>query len=1296
MTLGKKRGFISAVTTLALVATGIVASPAAFATEVEAPTTAAETIADTSQSEEEPSAGAQPVGAEAVADDPEPSPAAAESESQVSPEANEAVEESATEASPLAAATPVSDKGAANWDFKTSFREYVGSEHETLANGATIFENKLRWPLKEGQSYVKDVTTKLHFVGEVHWQKYNGILDVKISNPTIDFDNKQLLVDASTKGTLAGGGAKEYTQTALLNMADLNVQEQDGYVVISSLEPRITDMSKQLLGFYTGEVGQPFVAVVSSATADQENVPEPSLHALFPDVFPANGPARLTDPNEPVKDVHVPDAALAKCIRWELDLADEVPITNKVIQTLQSMQCIGKAKNEDAKIASLEGLEGAKNLTSLRLGWNKIADLTPLKALTKLHTLSVNNNAIESLEPLSNLSALQTVNVADNAIRTLPDLKKLENLGTIDASNNKISDISGLPIGSENLRVLKFNNNRISDISPLGANLYTRELYLNDNRIADVTPLKRYRAIQKMSIANNFIEDPSTFANWPAANQEWFRSLHIAGNRFTDWSSLDELGSKVKDRPEDPASALNPRTQAEALAADAEEQAQYDAARKAEEDAKRAAEEAKRAEEEAKRAAEAAATAAAQAQPEKKLYNAELHWAVRDSFTSYVTNPNLAAGKWILSDGAREKFIFPLPAGKTIERDRQIKSFEFVGGVRFFAHHGNLDLSIANPQVVKENEHWLLMADVASRPVPKNLFGAPPVPETAPAPPSKRVTLATLNGMTVKPEGTKATMTFTDVELTEEGAEAFGNFYGEGNRAMAPLSLVFTETNAPADNTTQPSTPATPVTPTQPSTPGTAGETGTAPTAPAQLTGELEWGIRASFREHLKKPLVNGKFELFGGATGEFVFPIADGKTMSHSDFAGGEFKGGVRFTGYNGLMDLTIANPAVVRDGENWKLYVDVASRPFAGPAGVRGAAFRSIPAADAALPLKRVHFANLSDMSLEHRNGSATVTFATAVLTEEGATAFGGFYREGNRQLDPVKIHARAFVPGTVSPAPVDKNNDKAQSGTSTTNSGVQPTAPKPQAPQPAPEKKVKQCTVDPHKMRVTSGSLNWGLRSSFTSYVRGSIAKGGWDLAGASWNGSSFNFPATGGVYNTATRTGTLYYSGSVHFHGHDGILDLNISNPTIEISGDTGYLYLSVTGSDMQGNKINIGRVHFANITFNGVYAGDGSLSFEGASASLTAEGAKAFAGFYSAGEALDALSSSASLTFATACDPATGDLIEYNAFGENIGVAGSSLANTGANTDNALALTMGLISISMILMAVGAQRRRALQ
>ncbi|WP_175956364.1 HtaA domain-containing protein [Schaalia sp. Marseille-Q2122] len=1402
------------------------------------------------------------------------------------------------------------ETGYANWDFMRSFREYVGIENETRSNVGILNEGgSLLWNPVPGQSIDLNKLTTLRLQGEVNWRKYEGVLNVSLSNPTIDFAKKQLILSGSTAGTLSGKPAKTFDQVPLLQMDDLKVERKDNYILIHSLKPRVLDMSDDLVGFYKDAIGSPFVMTIALKGVEADT-PKPVLWNLFPESYQNPGNKPILDPNEPIIDVDV-DPRLAECIRTDQDLKPHTPITNKYIQSVQSLQCISANNSDETKMQSLKGLEGAKTLTSVRFGFNKITDLSPLAALPKLHSVDVPNNEIRDVSVLSGMTALRKIDISGNKISALPDLTALTELANFKADNNRISDISRLPLGSENLRTLSLNTNRIQDVEPLKAALYMRTLNLADNRISDVSAFNNLPNLQRVDLKNNFIPDATAFTKWKAfganGNELRISALEAKGNRFTNWDVLQEYGWRVKGKPEtgQEAAATNPRTLDEALAAD----------RKADEDEAAAQQnEAPKTEDPNVQTPDGQSggqTPPATEQPAPKSYTAELRWGVRQSFISYLTNPNLAKGKWILSDGAKDSFVFPLADGATISRENMSK-IDFKGGVRFIAHKGNLDLSIANPTVINEKGAWKLVADVASRPVPKDLFTAPEVGADTPPPPSKRVTLATLDGFSME-RGATSTYNFSTVTLTEEGDTAFGGFYRGGNRGMDPLSIVVTEKAAPApdpkDQTPDREVPGG-TTPgeTQPgdSTPGGTkpGTDTPADPRPKAMTADLHWGIRKSFLDYVTGPIAHGTVEVSEGATGRFVFPLADDEALAHRNFMGAAFKGKVRFTGHGGLLDLTIANPAIVREGQAWKLMADVASRPFTFPGARPGSSF--FAAASSEVPtLKRVHLADLDGMDVKHGGGGATVSFSSVVLTDEGAAAFGGFYKAGNRALDPITMVVRAAdkpstdQPGTDQPGTDEPGTDEPgtdQPGTDQPGTDQPGTTPAPQLTAPnlnwgvrkqfrsylkglaqgswtlsegatgeftfpsvkdagvdlakyegsrfagkvhfvghhgllditianpeilrgadgwtlvadvaslpydpkdmallgnaeglkkalegktkpalrrvvlatlsdpvvagsgaeatitfaqltltkegadafggfykagssdfdpivitagapvAPpkggddstqdkpsedqkknpgtpkvenkteKKQKKECAVDPNRKRITSGSLSWGVRSSFTTYVRGSIAKGGWNLNGVNWDGSTFNFPVSGGLYNTNTRTGTIYYSGTVQFYGHNGILDLTMSNPAVQIEGNSGTLYMTVSGSDTSGNKFNLGRVALASLSFNGVSVSDNALSFDGASVTLTGTGAKAFAGFYQAGTSLDAMSSSVSLAPATACDPETGELIEYDAFG---GIAGpGGLASTGSEAQ--ALVWMSLIALALGAAALGARARQ---
>ena len=217
------------------------------------------------------------------------------------------------------------------------------------------------------------------------------------------------------------------------------------------------------------------------------------------------------------------------------------------------------------------------------------------------------------------------------------------------------------------------------------------------------------------------------------------------------------------------------------------------------------------------------------------------------------------------------------------------------------------------------------------------------------------------------------------------------------------------------------------------------------------------------------------------------------------------------------------------------------------------------------------------------------------------------------------------------------------------------------------------------------MTSGNLQWGVRQSFTTYIRSAVANGGWTTSGGvTWNGSTFVFPARGGLYDTDARTGEIHYGGTINFSGHDDLLKLTMSNPSIVVNGNSAALYLAVQSSNMDGNVTDHGRVHFANLTLSNVSSTNSSLSFTTSSVVLTSAGANAFAGFYEAGIQLAPLTTSVNLTPATVYDAETGELKTYDAYG--------NLAYTGASSAG-LALG-GLILVMLGMAALRARRVNA--
>lgn len=161
------------------------------------------------------------------------------------------------------------------------------------------------------------------------------------------------------------------------------------------------------------------------------------------------------------------------------------------------------------------------------------------------------------------------------------------------------------------------------------------------------------------------------------------------------------------------------------------------------------------------------------------------------------------------------------------------------------------------------------------------------------------------------------------------------------------------------------------------------------------------------------------------------------------------------------------------------------------------------------------------------------------------------------------------------------------------------------------------------------VTGGTLSWGLKESFRSYISGSIANGSWEPSdGATYETPEFTWSSATGTIDPDAGTGTVSFTGTVNFTGHDGVLDLTLANPTIEFEGDgEAALMLDARSTDVEGEvTVDEDQVWFAAVTVEDPLAPvDNRLELAAMPAALTNSGANAFAGFYEAEADLDPVS-----------------------------------------------------------------------
>ncbi|MCI7456263.1 MAG: HtaA domain-containing protein [Actinomyces urogenitalis] len=404
------------------------------------------------------------------------------------------------------------------------------------------------------------------------------------------------------------------------------------------------------------------------------------------------------------------------------------------------------------------------------------------------------------------------------------------------------------------------------------------------------------------------------------------------------------------------------------------------------------------------------------------------------------------------------------------------------------------------------------------------------------------------------------------------------------------------------------------------------------------------------------------------GADGAFLFPVAaTGSTLDASGNGTLATTGSVRFTGHGGALDLTLSNLKVTVSGTTGTITADYSSKDMTDASKTNTGQGAVI--------------ATLADVTVSSQTTDGlttwTISSPTVAFGADAPTVFGPNYKVG-QAVDAMTLTVGTSASGATAPAPNGSTSTGTKTDTLSQATGVTTTnTPAPAGTTQAATSSEPVCQAEGYQ--VSSGSLSWGLKSSFLSYIQGSIAKGAIATSGgASRSGSGFTFAASSGTADPQAGTASIRYSGTVHFTGHEGKLDMTIANPTLVIASPTsGYLMLTVSSTDMQGNSTSYGAIRFAEVTFSSTSVTSSRISATASAVSLTAEGAKAFAGFYSAGQALDTLTASASLTDKIVCRNADG-----------------SLATTGADAVLPLTLIATFLAVSGGVVLAGARRRHA--
>lgn len=211
-----------------------------------------------------------------------------------------------------------------------------------------------------------------------------------------------------------------------------------------------------------------------------------------------------------------------------------------------------------------------------------------------------------------------------------------------------------------------------------------------------------------------------------------------------------------------------------------------------------------------------------------------------------------------------------------------------------------------------------------------------------------------------------------------------------------------------------------------------------------------------------------------------------------------------------------------------------------------------------------------------------------------------------------------------------------------------------------------------------------LTWGVKSSFVSYIQGGIAKGSVMTSnGAVRSGGTFTWGRGTGTLS-ASGQGTLRFPGVVSFTGHGGILATTFTNVRVQVNaGGSGVIIADVRSTDMNGKDISTYGAPVANLRFSSVGSSGGS-----ATATLTAAGARALAGFYNAGEAMDGVR----ISFVGASGPTTQEIC-HDTDGNRVNPDGTPYVGASGGYGGGLAVTgasqngLGLVAVSALLFGV---------
>jgi hypothetical protein len=414
---------------------------------------------------------------------------------------------------------------------------------------------------------------------------------------------------------------------------------------------------------------------------------------------------------------------------------------------------------------------------------------------------------------------------------------------------------------------------------------------------------------------------------------------------------------------------------------------------------------------------------------------------------------------------------------------------------------------------------------------------------------------------------------------------------------------------------------------------------------------ELTWGIKQSYRSYIANPYVQGTFTPADGATqaednGAFTFVNGTGTYDSSTHAMDLAFEGGLTIASRAHGFALTLSD---IRFHSGTKeITADVTKD---------GTTEQDVP------------LATVDEVTRE-------MTDMATTLTPEAAEVFGNAGYAGAAG-DPLTVRKAATAspspsateptaePGdTASPEPTDTASTPAATPTATPSAS----APASQEPTGAPTAQpTGGSTEAPARGEIVDGTLGWGVKESFRTYVANGPAKGAITTAGgatqAAGNGV-FTFVGATGTYDTDKDTLAASFKGSVTFKGHETngayAMDLTFANLRTTLKNGKGELVADVTEGGSTSADVVLAELKAPK---GDLTVKNGVISVNGVQAVLTAEGAEAFIGFYEAGSALDPLTLAVAVTEGAAL-PGTDDSGDGGSGGDAAGGPSGSTGDGG--------------------------------